>query len=93
MKYWKTGAVLAAAAILGGCVSEEKEMPPQEGKKTVLSILAGQSTPDAGIEDMITEAVEAAFPQVKLEWECVDWGSSLMRRCRPDFRQGIYLIL
>lgn len=88
MKYWKTGAVLAAAAILGGCVSEEKEMPPQEGKKTVLSILAGQSTPDAGIEDMITEAVEAAFPQVKLEWECVDWGEQFDAQMQARFSSG-----
>lgn len=39
-----------------------------------LNILAGQSTSDAGIEDMIDEAIADKFPNVYLEWECVDWG-------------------
>lgn len=62
--------------------------PADEAKKTTeaadtitLSVLAGQSTSDAGIEDMISEVVEAKFPGVRLEWECVDWGD--------DFREGL----
>ncbi|MDR2646174.1 MAG: hypothetical protein LBC04_03315, partial [Holosporaceae bacterium] len=39
-----------------------------------LKVLAGQSTTDAGIEKMIDEAVAKKYPEIKLEWECVDWG-------------------
>lgn len=38
-----------------------------------VTILAGQSTTDAGTEEMITEKVAAAYPNVTLEWECVGW--------------------
>ncbi|PXV93805.1 ABC-type glycerol-3-phosphate transport system substrate-binding protein [Lachnotalea glycerini] len=39
-----------------------------------ITVLAGQSSSDAGIEDMIDEALAEKFPNVQLEWECVDWG-------------------
>lgn len=38
-----------------------------------ISILAGQSTTDAGTEEMITEAVNKVYPNITLEWECVGW--------------------
>ena len=40
-----------------------------------LTILAGQSTTDAGIEDMIDAAMAEKYPHITLEWECVDWGN------------------
>ena len=45
-----------------------------EKDKIVLNVLAGQSTSDAGVEDMIDEWMETHFPDIALEWECVDWG-------------------
>jgi len=44
-------------------------------EKVTLTVLAGQSTTDAGIEDMIDEALAEQYPNITLEWECVDWGN------------------
>lgn len=46
-----------------------------DGEPVTLTVLAGQSTTDAGIEDMIDEALAKAYPNITLEWECVDWGN------------------
>lgn len=69
--------------------------PADEAKKTTeaadtitLSVLAGQSTSDAGIEDMISEVVEAKFPGVRLEWECVDWGENFDSQMRARIAAG-----
>lgn len=45
------------------------------GEEVTLTVLAGQSTTDAGIEDMIDEALAEKYPEITLEWECVDWGN------------------
>lgn len=68
-------------------VKPEKENRQQE-KSIVLTVLAGQSTSDAGIEDMINEAVEIRFPEVRLEWECVDWGESFDSQMRARIAAG-----
>lgn len=44
-------------------------------EQITLSVLAGQSTTDAGIEDMIDAALAEKYPNITLEWECVDWGN------------------
>ena len=52
----------------------EKEAAAGIGEEPItITILAGQSTTDAGTEDMITEAVAAVYPNITLEWECVGW--------------------
>ena len=38
-----------------------------------LTVLAGQSTTDAGIEDFIDAALAEKYPYITLEWECVGW--------------------
>ena len=71
---------------ISGCgrnLTEEKEE-----KKVTVSILAGQSTSDAGTEDMIEDAVREQFPQVELQWECVDWGDSFYDRMRARLSSG-----
>lgn len=56
--------------------------------KTVITVLAGQSTSDAGMEDMINEMVAEKFPDVKLEWECVDWGESFSSQMQGRLAAG-----
>lgn len=56
--------------------------------RTVITVLAGQSTSDAGVEDMIDEMVEEKFPEIKLEWECVDWGESFAPHMRGRLAAG-----
>lgn len=54
----------------------------------VLTILAGQSTSDAGIEDMIDGVLAEKFPLVQLEWECVDWGEEFDSQMQARFASG-----
>lgn len=79
--------VLCIAFLQGGCTRsyiEDEEEPEQ----IVLSVLAGQSTSDAGVEDMIDEWMMEYFPGVILEWECVDWGNRFASQMRGRFAAG-----
>ena len=60
----------------------------EETEDICLSVLAGQSTPDAGIEDMIDEKVAEILPNVRLEWECVDWGDNFDADLNARFAAG-----
>lgn len=65
--------VIAFLLILtSGCSLDTEK--GQEEADIVLTVLAGQSTSDAGVEDMIDEWVKKEYPHVTLDWECVDWG-------------------
>lgn len=68
-----------------GCAKNSDEV---EEEKIVLTVLAGQSTSDAGIEDMIDEWMSEKFPNVTLEWECVDWGEKFAVQMRSRIAAG-----
>ena len=81
------------AALLVGChdkpqAADRIEETQKEEKEIVLNVLAGQSTSDAGIEDMIDDYLAENFPQVRLEWECVDWGESFASQLRGRIAAG-----
>ena len=50
--------------------TEASDSSDDAGDEVTLTVLAGQSTTDAGIEDMIDEALAEKYPEVTLEWEC-----------------------
>ena len=54
-----------------------------------LRVLAGQSTTDAGIEKMIDQALAAKYPNIKLEWECVDWGKDFQPKMQVYMQSGL----
>lgn len=97
--------LLAAAVIstmLGGCAGEtsrnesEKEQTdgeettaPEDAEEVTLTVLAGQSTTDAGIEDMIDEALAEKYPHITLEWECVDWGNDFQPKMQQYMQSGL----
>lgn len=54
-----------------------------------LTVLAGQSTTDAGIEDMIDKALAEQYPNIKLEWECVDWGNDFQPKMQQYMQSGL----
>lgn len=86
----KTGLALlffGGLLCVGGC-GEKTELVAKEKDKVVLTVLAGQSTADAGMEDMIDEWMEENYPGVRLEWECVDWGESFDAQVRSRFAAG-----
>lgn len=53
--------------------SEDSQVATITEEPVTITILAGQSTTDAGTEEMINEKVAQAYPNVTLEWECVGW--------------------
>ena len=61
----------------------------KEGEKVVLKVLAGQSTTDAGVEDMIDEALAKKYPNITLEWECVDWGKDFQPKMQQYMQSGL----
>lgn len=73
-------------AFIGCGKNQEAERKPEE--EIILTVLDGQSTSDAGIEDMINEVVSEKFPNVKLEWECVDWGTQFDSQMQARFAAG-----
>lgn len=60
-----------------------------EAEEVTLTVLAGQSTTDAGIEDMIDEALAKKYPNIKLEWECVDWGNDFQPKMQQYLQSGL----
>lgn len=89
-KMWGMLITVLCLVLLASCSGwEEKSEHVEAGKgEIVLSVLAGQSTSDAGIEDMIDDFLEEEFPNVRLEWECVDWGESFDTQLRGRIAAG-----
>ena len=61
----------------------------ESAEPITLKVLAGQSTTDAGIEDIITAAIVAQYPEITLEWECVGWGTDLNSRVQMYLQSGL----
>lgn len=71
--------------------SSEKERTSSGGAddKITLTVLAGQSTTDAGMEDMIDKALAKKYPNITLEWECVDWGNDFQPKMQQYLQSGL----
>ena len=80
---------VCGVVLLSGCGFREEEVVIQEEEGIVLTVLAGQSTSDAGIEDMIDEAMAEKYPEVTLEWECVDWGNDFQPKMQQYLQSGL----
>ena len=61
----------------------------QDKEAVTLTVLAGQSTTDAGIEDMIDAALAEKYPHITLEWECVDWGNDFQPKMQQYMQSGL----
>lgn len=79
--------ILLASVGSFGC-GKRTEIVKKEDKSIILNVLAGQSTSDAGLEDMIDEWMKEYFPEVRLEWECVDWGENFDAQMRARCAAG-----
>ena len=77
----------ASAAAEEKSQSDETTQEPSE--EVTLTVLAGQSTTDAGIEDMIDEALAEKYPNITLEWECVDWGNDFQPKMQQYMQSGL----
>jgi len=72
-----------------GTSDKPETTEPKAGEKITLRVLAGQSTTDAGIEDMIDEALAEKYPNITLEWECVDWGKDFQPKMQQYLQSGL----
>lgn len=61
----------------------------EESEPVTLTVLWGQSTTDAGVEDMIDAALAEAYPNVTIEWECVDWGEEFGPKMQQYLQSGL----
>lgn len=78
---------------LMGCAAVYRPPQREEGsrgsaKSVTLTILEGQSTSDAGIQDMLTDMLKSKFPNVNFEWESVDWGEQFSSQMQAEFASG-----
>lgn len=80
-------ATEAPAEDTAEATTEETAEAPTEA--VTLTVLAGQSTTDAGIEDMIDEALAEKYPNITLEWECVDWGNDFQPKMQQYMQSGL----
>ncbi len=90
-----SGATESSGAPEASAPSESSAASSAEGGTTApegdvtLTVLAGQSTTDAGIEDMIDEALAKKYPNITLEWECVDWGNDFQPKMQQYLQSGL----
>ena len=82
-------SVLLAAAMITGTMTGTAVMVKADDEPVTLTVLAGQSTTDAGIEDMIDEALAEKYPNITLEWECVDWGNDFQPKMQQYLQSGL----
>ncbi len=68
---------------------EAEEAQEASAEKVTLTVLAGQSTTDAGIEDLIDAALAEQYPNITLEWECVDWGNDFQPKMQQYMQSGL----
>lgn len=82
------GALALAANLLGACAIVPMAEPEPHEAKILLTVLAGESTSDPGMADLIRERIEDAFPNVELEWENMDWGERFSSRLNAMIASG-----
>lgn len=83
-------ALLLALALLTGCTPkwQQGEVVVIQEDNITIQILAGQSTSDAGSEEMIGQVLREKFPDVGFQWTCVDWGSAFAPQMTSRFAAG-----
>lgn len=91
-------ASMMVTSLFVGCGSQGTETSATSGsgdtavasdEPVTLTVLAGQSTTDAGIEDMIDEALAEKYPNITLEWECVGWDGEFHPKMQQYMQTGI----
>lgn len=88
MKRYFSILIVIPLILLSSCNIPISTVPVSSNNKTILTVLAGQSTSDAGIEDIIDKRVNQKFPQVELEWETMDWGEYFHSQMKARFAAG-----
>jgi ABC-type glycerol-3-phosphate transport system substrate-binding protein len=59
------------------------------GKKTTVTILAGISTTDDGLQDIISKAVAEKYPDITLQWEALGWSDNFHPKMQQYMQTGL----
>lgn len=84
----KITIILLLLITISGCANNTGNLVIKSDDTVILTVLAGQSTSDAGVDEMIDEKLSERYPNVKLEWECVDWGEDFDAQMQARFSSG-----
>ena len=81
---------LALGCLMVVACTPRQPRPAQDAptRKVLLTVLAGQSTSDAGIEEMINDLLGTRYPDVELEWERMDWGERFEAQMQAKLASG-----
>jgi ABC-type glycerol-3-phosphate transport system substrate-binding protein len=79
----------ASAAVTTAAAAADTTAASGSDQKITLSALAGQSTTDAGIEDMINKTLSAKYPNITIQWEAVDWGKDFHPKMQQYIQSGL----
>lgn len=88
---WVVGTVLCLILFIGYNYTyrlPQGEVITKKDDKIVIFILAGQSSTDAGTDDMINEVLKEKFENIEFVWECVDWGEQFSSQMKGKFTTG-----
>ena len=58
-------------------------------RRTTVTILAGISTTDDGLQEIITEAVAKKYPEISLQWEVHEWSDNFHPRMQQYIQTGL----
>ena len=81
-------AVPGLMLCLALCSCAPSPRPADRPHRILLSVLAGQSTTDPGIEVMIDDLLKSKAPDVELAWERMDWGEKFQSAMQAKFAAG-----
>lgn len=59
------------------------------GKKTTVTILAGLSSTDDGLQDIISKAVAEKYPDITLQWEALGWSDNFHPKMQQYMQTGL----
>ncbi|SKB56089.1 ABC-type glycerol-3-phosphate transport system, substrate-binding protein [Lachnospiraceae bacterium] len=85
----ETPASEAKAEAEAGADTGSEDTEDWQNQDITLKVLWGQSTTDAGAEDMIDEALAEKYPNLHVEWECVDWGEGFGPKMQQYMQSGL----
>ena len=90
MRKWGILAVMMLVVLLAGCTAawQQGEVVVVQEDQVTIHILAGQSTSDAGSEELIDRVLREKFPEVDFHWTCVDWGDGFGPQMTSKFAAG-----
>lgn len=58
-------------------------------RKTTVTILAGLSSTDDGMQEIITKAVAAKYPGITLQWEALGWSDNFHPKMQQYIQTGL----